>query len=106
MKVSAAVQELERQLEAMRRRAEDAEGVIRVYEARDRAKEIAQSAISNDEWVVHWKSGDDDPVEFSFSPGMWLLGLAESYLKHPMPFELRVVRKEPPATPTQHEETP
>lgn len=90
MKVSGAVQELEAQYEAMRARAERAEGVIRVYEARDKAQEVARSAVSNDDWVVHWKHGDEDEVEFTYSPGMWLLGLAESFLKHPTPFELRV----------------
>jgi len=105
MKVSAAVQELERQLDAMRQRAERAEGTILVYEARDRAQQVARLAISSDEWVIRWKNGDEDPVEFSYSPGMWLLGLAETYLKHPVPFELLVVRKPAPepAASTQQE---
>jgi hypothetical protein len=90
VRVSAAVRELEKQYEAMRQRAEDAEGVIRVYEARDRVKEIAKSAVSSNDWHVHWKNGDDEPMEFTFAPGMWLLGLTETFLRHPMPFELRV----------------
>jgi hypothetical protein len=102
MKVAAAVRELERQYEEMRMRAEAAEGKVRVYEARDRGAEIARSAVEDGSWRVHWKNGDDDPVEFSYSPGMWLLGLAESFLKHPMPFELRVAQ----ADPTQQKEVP
>lgn len=93
MRVSAAVQELERQLDEMRARAERAEGTILVYEARDRARQVARSAVSTDDWVVTWKNGDEEPVEFSYSPGMWLLGLAETFLKHPIPFELSVARK-------------
>lgn len=92
MKVADAVRELERQYEAMRERAERAEGIVRVYEARDRGAEIARTATTDGEWRVRWKNGDDDPVEFSYSPGMWLLGLAEAFLKNPMPFELRVER--------------
>lgn len=90
MKVAKAVEELERQFEEMRQRAERAEGIIRVYEARDRGAEIARSATEDGNWRVWWKNGDDDPVEFTYSPGMWLLGLSESFLRKPMPFELRV----------------
>jgi hypothetical protein len=92
VKVAKAVEELERHYEAMRERAERAEGIIRVYEARDRGAEIARTATTDGEWRVTWKNGDDDPVEFSYSPGMWLLCLAEAFLKNPMPFELRVER--------------
>lgn len=90
MRVAESVRELERQYEAMRARAEAAEGVIRVYEAREHGKEIAKKAQSSDDWKVIWKNGDADPTEFIFSPGLWLLGLAESFLKDPRPFELRV----------------
>jgi len=104
MKVSAAVSELEARYEAMRERAERAEGLVRVYEAREGGQELARTAVEiHGEWQVWWKNGDDDPVEFSFSPGMWLLGLSETFLKHPMPFELRVTRKSEPASSNQGE---
>lgn len=94
MKVSESVQELEWQLEATRQRAERAEGIIRVYEARDRAAEIARSVTENDKWKITWKNGDEDAVQFSFAPGLWLLGVAQTFMQRPMPFELRVVPEE------------
>ena len=90
MRVSESVQELERQLEAERQRAERAEGIIRVYEARDRGAEIAKSVTEDDKWQITWKRADDDEVTFSFAPGLWLLGIAQTFMQHPMPFELRV----------------
>lgn len=93
MKVADAVRELERQYEAMRVRAEKAEGIVRVYEARDRGAEIARTATEDGNWRVWWKNGDAGPVEFTYSPGMWLLGLSEAFLRNPVPFELRVERE-------------
>lgn len=98
MKVADSVRELERLFERERARAEEAEGRVRVYEARDRGAEIAKTVVQDGKWRIHWKNGDEEPVEFSFSPGMWLLGMAQTFLRHPTAFELRVTPESPAST--------
>lgn len=90
MEVSQAVQELERKYQEMRTRAEKAEGLIRVYEARDGVRTIARDADMDDKWQIHWRVGEEEPVSFTFAPGLWLLGVAEGFLRNPQPFEISI----------------
>jgi hypothetical protein len=95
VKVSAAVQELERQYEAMRERAERAEGLVRVYEAKERGASIARTAVEDGEWRIFWRQGEGEETSFEFAPALWILGVAEGFARHPVPFELRVERLAP-----------
>lgn len=89
--IAPMVAELEREADRERRRAEVAEGKLKLYEHRDRARSIAVAASTDVDYKIRFKTeSHDTEQEIAFSPGLWLLVMAEKYLQEPQALSLIV----------------
>lgn len=89
--VAPMVRELEAEADRERRRAEVAEGKLALWEHRERARAVAVAAKTDVDFKIRYEI-EGKSNEIAFSPGLWLLTLAEKYLEKPQPFSVIVER--------------
>lgn len=88
--VSGAVAELERQVDILKSRAEEAERLLRVYEVRDEVASRAPMKSPGNWFVTANLDGDDVEFKMENGLGVFLFGLVEAFLKNPRPFAVRL----------------
>lgn len=98
--VAELVRELEREAERERHRAEVAEGKLKLFEFRDKVRSVAVAAKTDVDFQIRYEI-DGKANDIQFSPGLWLLVLAEKYLEKPQSLLLEVKPIESNPEPTR-----